>query len=82
MVVTIGLTAVALSFVPRLATPAHAERPVITAWLAANSECKGGHSDDPKTLRACERRDQINARLKHRGCIHQEDGDWWKCPHH
>ena len=32
-------------------------------------------------LQACEKRDQISARLKRRGCLYQEDGDWWKCPH-
>jgi hypothetical protein len=54
---------------------------VLTAWLAANAACKGGHGDDPKTAKACEKRDQIGARLKRRGCLYEESGDWWKCPH-
>jgi hypothetical protein len=81
-VTTTARTSVALCFVLQLATPAHAQRPIITGWLAANAECKGGPGDDPKTMKACERRDQISARLKRRGCVYQEDGDWWKCPHH
>jgi hypothetical protein len=81
MVVTIALKSLMLCFVPRLAAPAHAQPPVLTAWLAANADCKGGHADDPKTAKACEQRDQIGARLKRRGCVYQEAGDWWKCPH-
>jgi hypothetical protein len=81
MVATIALTLLAPSFVPRLAAPAYAQPPVLTAWLAANAECKGGHADDPKTAKACEQREQIGARLKRRGCVYQEAGDWWKCPH-
>ncbi len=80
MVVPIALTLV-LCFVLRLATPAHAQSPMITGWLAANAECKGGRSDDPKTMQACEKRDKVGARLKRRGCLYQEVGDWWKCPH-
>jgi hypothetical protein len=80
-IATIPLTLAALSIVLRLATPAHAQRPMITGWLAANADCKGGPGDDPKTTKACEKRDQIGARLKRRGCVYQEDGDWWKCPH-
>ena len=72
-IATIALTFAVLSIAPR---------PVITAWLATNAECKGGHADDPKTLKACEMRDQISARLKRRGCLYQEEGDWWKCPTH
>jgi hypothetical protein len=81
MVVTIALTLAALSFVLRLGAPAQAQPPVLTAWLAANAECKGGHGDDPKTAKACQQRDQIGARLKRRGCVYQDAGDWWKCPH-
>ena len=81
MVVTIALTLAVLCFVLRLAPPAHAQSPLITAWLAANAECRGGRADDPKTLQACEKRDNISARLKRRGCLYQEVGDWWKCPH-
>ena len=81
MAAMIALTWPALSLVPRLAAPAYAQPPVITAWLAANAECKGGHADDPKTAKACQKRDEIGARLKRRGCVYQEQGDWWKCPH-
>jgi hypothetical protein len=81
VVVTIALTLAALGFVLRLAAPANAQPPLITAWQALNVECKGGRGDDPKTLKACEKREQVSARLRRRGCVHQEDGDWWKCPH-
>jgi hypothetical protein len=80
-VASIALTFAVLSPVLRLTAPAHAQAPVLTAWLAANAECKGGHGDDPKTAQACKKRDEIGARLKRRGCVYQEAGDWWKCPH-
>src|SRR5208337_1550608 len=51
------------------------------AWLSLNTECRGGRSDDPKTLQACEKREKVSARLKRKGCLYQEVGDWWKCPH-
>ena len=81
-ILAITLAFAALCFVLQLATPAHAQRPIITGWLAANAECKAGPGDDPKTLKACAKRDEIGARLERRGCVYQEDGDWWKCPHH
>jgi hypothetical protein len=65
----------------RFADPAQAQSPLIQGWLAVNAECKSGPSDSPKTQKACERRDQLSARLKRRGCSYQEDGDWWKCRH-
>jgi hypothetical protein len=78
---TVTLTPVAvLCLVLSIATTAQAQRPMITGWLAANAECKGGHGDDAK--KACQRRDQLGATLTRRGCEYQEDGDWWKCPHH
>jgi hypothetical protein len=79
--VTLPLTIAALCLVLRLPTPAHAQSPLIQGWLAVNAQCKGGPSDDPKTQKACERRDQLSARLKRRGCLYQEEGDWWKCHH-
>ncbi len=78
---TIALTLAVPGFVLRLAAPAHAQSPLIQGWLAANTECKGGRSDDPKTLQACATRDRLSARLKRKGCSYHEDGDWWKCPH-
>ncbi len=81
MVVTITLTMAVLCFVVRLATPAHAESPLIQAWLALNTECRGGRSDDPTTLQACGKREKVSARLKRKGCLCQEVGDWWKCSH-
>jgi hypothetical protein len=70
-----------LCFIRLVASQAHAQPPVVTAWMAANAECRSGRSDDPKTLQACKKRDQISERLKRRGCLYQEDGDWWKCRH-
>ncbi|WP_113889095.1 hypothetical protein [Roseiarcus fermentans] len=64
-----------------LSSPAPAQSPMIQGWLAANTACKGGPGDDPKTLKACARRDDLGAKLKRRGCEYQEDGDWWRCPH-
>jgi hypothetical protein len=75
------IIAAALGALLILATPSHAQSPIIQGWLAANTVCKGGPSDDPKAQKACARRDEIGARLKRRGCEYQEDGDWWRCPH-
>jgi hypothetical protein len=61
--------------------PAHAMSPMLQAWLAANTQCRDGPPDDPKAQQACKRRDQVGERLKRRGCVYEEDGDWWKCPH-
>lgn len=74
-----GLTTAALGFVLALATPARAQSPTIQGWLAANAACRGGHGDDPKTQKACETRDRLSGKLKRRGCVYHEDGDWWKC---
>ncbi|MBV9287833.1 MAG: hypothetical protein JO288_08415 [Hyphomicrobiales bacterium] len=65
----------------RLGAPAHAQSPMLQGWLAANTECKSGPPDAPKTQQACKRRDQVGERLKRRHCVYQQDGDWWKCPH-
>ena len=58
-----------------------AQSPMIQGWLAANTACKAGPSDNPKAQKACARRDELSGRLKRRGCEYQEDGDWWRCPH-
>ena len=64
-----------------LGPSAHAQSPLIQGWLAQNTICKGGPSDNPKAQKACKLRDQLNERLKRRGCEYQQDGDWWRCPH-
>jgi hypothetical protein len=48
MVVTVALTLAALCLVLRLATPAYAQRPIITGWLAANAECKAVSPTTPR----------------------------------
>ena len=79
--VTIALTIAALFLVLQQPTPAHAQSPMVQGWMAANSICKGSLSDDAKTQTARKRRDDLSAKLKRRGCLYQDDGDWWKCPH-
>ncbi len=64
-----------------VAPPAQALSPMLQGWLAVNTQCKGGAPDDPKTQKACARRDDLGAKLKRRGCDYQTDGDWWRCPH-
>ncbi len=81
MIFTVALTFAAPCFVLRLAAPAQAQSPLIQGWLASNTACRGGHADDPKTAKACAKRDELGAKLKRRHCVYQEDGDWWKCPH-
>jgi hypothetical protein len=79
--VAIPLAIAAILLVLRFPTAAHAQSPMVQGWMAANSICKGSLSDDAKTQNACKRRDDLSAKLKRRGCLYQEDGDWWKCPH-
>ena len=71
----------ALALAAPVSSPAEAQSPMIQGWLAANTACKGGPSDNPRTQKACARRDELGAKLKRRGCEYQEDGDWWRCPH-
>jgi len=81
IVVTIAPIFAVLGLILPLATPAQAQSPLIQGWLYANSECKDGPADSPKTQKACETRDRLGAKLKRRGCVYQEDGDWWRCRH-
>jgi hypothetical protein len=76
---TIAIVAAALALASLV--PAHAQSVIIQGWLAANTVCKGGVPDDPKTLKACKQRDSLNDRLKRKGCEYHADGDWWRCPH-
>jgi hypothetical protein len=77
---TVALTLVLLCAALRLGAPAHAQNPLLQSWELLNAECRGGHGDDPKTQRACEKREWEGARLQRKGCVYHEDGDWWKCP--
>ena len=79
-VAAIRLAAALPCVVLLLVAPAHAQAPLLQVWGVVNAECKGGVPDDPKTAKACEKRDMVNDKLKRRGCVYQEDGDWWKCP--
>jgi hypothetical protein len=81
IVKTIALTLSALCGVPRLGAPAHAEPLSVQLWGLLNEKCKDGRPDDPKTVQACAKREQYTAKLQRRGCLFQEDGGWWKCPH-
>lgn len=78
---TIALTIAVLCVVPRLGAPAHAQPASVQSWELLNEECKDGRPDDPKTAQACAKREQYTAKLQRRGCLFQEDGGWWKCPH-
>ena len=77
---TIALTLAVLCVILRLGTPAHAQTPLVQLWGLLNEKCKDGRPDDPKTQQACEKREKYSARLQRKGCLYQEDGDWWKCP--
>jgi hypothetical protein len=78
----VALATAAIALALSCPTSARAQSPMIQGWMAVNSICKGNMSDDAKTKAACKRRDDLSAKLKRRGCQYQEDGDWWKCPHH
>ena len=75
---TVALTMSALCVVPALAP---AEPLSVQLWGLLNEKCKDGRPDDPKTVQACAKREQYTAKLQRRGCLFQEDGGWWKCPH-
>lgn len=75
-----AVLAIAMAALGVSALSAHAQSPMVQGWLAANVQCKSGPGDEPKTRQACARRDQLGEKLKRRGCVYQEDGDWWKCP--
>ena len=81
IVKTIALTMAALCVVLRLGAPAHAQPLSVQLWGLLNEKCKDGRPDDPKTVQACAKREQYTAKLQRRGCLFQEDGGWWKCPH-
>lgn len=36
---------------------------LIKAWTELNSQCRGGSGDDPRTMEACERRDEVGRRI-------------------
>jgi hypothetical protein len=48
---------------------------------AENEQCRGGHGDDPETMHACNRRQELLVRLERRGWCFEETGDkrWLKC---
>jgi hypothetical protein len=77
---TIALTMAVLGVVLHPAAPARAVTPMVQLWGLLNAKCKGGSPDDPKTQQACDKREKYSDRLKRKGCVYQEDGDWWKCP--
>jgi hypothetical protein len=81
IVAAIALTVAAVCVVVRLDAPAHAQPLSVQLWGLLNEKCKDGLPDDPKTAQACAKREQYTAKLQRRGCLFQEDGGWWKCPH-
>lgn len=42
------------------ANPAALEK----AYLDLNEQCRGGSGDDPDTIKACDQREQVSARLR------------------
>jgi|HubBroStandDraft_1064217.scaffolds.fasta_scaffold42428_4 hypothetical protein len=81
IVATIALTMGVLSVVLSLGAPAQAQPLSVQLWGLLNEKCNDGLPDDPKTVQACGKREQYAAKLQRRGCLFQEDGGWWKCPH-
>jgi hypothetical protein len=80
IVQSFALTMAALGFVLHPVAPARAVTPMVQLWGLLNAKCKSGSPDDPKTHEACDKREKYSDRLKRKGCLYQEDGDWWKCP--
>ncbi|MFC3690862.1 hypothetical protein [Chenggangzhangella methanolivorans] len=58
---------------------------LIAQWTDLNSACRGGSGDDPKTMKACDERETIGARLKKGGWCYGRPGDagyqrnWIRC---
>jgi hypothetical protein len=50
---------------------------LLTNWYALNHQCRGA-GDDPRTLAACDRREEVASRLKQAGC-ESRTADSWVC---
>jgi hypothetical protein len=59
------------------ASPTHVAS-LLTAWYSLNLQCRGGADDDSQTVKACDRRSEIDAKLKRAGCSYRM-GDRWVC---
>lgn len=47
---------------------------LIAKWTAQNSQCRGGHGDDPKTMAACRERSRTGREIDARGwCYGKKD---------
>ena len=79
-----GLTATATP-PPAKARQAEPDRTLIDMWLEADSSCRGGRGDSPKTEAACGERERISARLEKLGNCYGRKGEigaemvWHKC---
>ena len=76
------LAAAALALTLGAPIAAHGDDSValVTAWQALNEDCRGGSGDDPRTMKACERRTVVSNALRSHGCRFQADS--WTCLRH
>lgn len=52
-----------------------ASEALIAEWTDLNSTCRGGSGDDPKTMKACDAREAVSAKLKNLGWCYGRPGD-------
>jgi hypothetical protein len=69
----------ALTLIAPNAAHANDTAALVTAWQALNEDCRGGSGDEPRTMKACERRTVVSNALRAHGCRFQ--ADTWSCRH-
>ncbi len=47
---------------------------LISKWTDLNSQCRGGSGDDPKTQRACDRREEVGKQIDQAGWCYGREG--------
>lgn len=56
-------------------------KPLMKRADTENEHCRGGHGDDPETMRACNRRQKFLTELERRGWCFEDDVEqhWLRC---
>jgi hypothetical protein len=56
-------------------------KPLMNQAEAENELCRGGHGNDPETMQACDRRQQLLSELERRGWCFEENAKrhWLRC---
>ena len=70
-----ALAALALLAPTAASARSDAAEALIAEWTDLNSTCRGGSGDDPKTMKACDDREAVSAKLKKLGWCYGRPGD-------